>query len=177
MYTLLLDLCSGRHPDTSGPYLLSLAQNRLLRLLPRLAVIDFHTVSHSAFTAPTPPQFTNGGGSSDLSFPAPRPGEGILQYAALRMVQRSDPLMHLHLVYFFEALVSLLRVAPERTPAMVETMREVLREATEADEELKAALLTLPERTVPEEAGELTVWLRELMPGVVGAGGEGLPVR
>ena len=169
LYTLLIELVSGRHPDTANdPHQLSLAQGRLLRILPRLASINFPAVSHSPVTSI---HFTNGGGEEEPSGP-PRPGEGLLQYAALQMVQKSDVLMHLSLVDFFETLVSLLRVT-EESPLKVETLRALLREATAGDETLKEALLGLPERTVEEEADDLRRWLGELMPGEA----VGLPMR
>lgn len=180
MYTLLLDLVSGRHPDTlADPHQLSLAQGRLLRLLPRLAAIDFPAVSHSDFPAPTPTYLLNGraNGTMDVDVDGdgaahhapsplrpPRPGEGLLQYAALRLVQRSDLLMHLSLVDFFEALVALMRVT-EASDAKLATLRAVVGEAAGEDEVLREALLTLPDRTVEEEAADLRVWLREVMPG------------
>lgn len=201
-YLPLLDLISGRHPATANnSHQLSLAQGRVLRLLPRLAAINFHAVSSSNITAPTPAYFTNGnpsvggesngggrGGGSEQQpmegveggegdeegeeeqqqpLPPPKPpqpGEGLLQYAALRMVQRSDMLMHLNLVDFFETLVSLLRVT-EPSDAKRETLRAILAEATAGDRMLREALLSLPDRTVEEEAEDLRMWLREVMPG------------
>ena len=165
-YTLITDLVSGRHPDTANdPRQLSLAQGRLLRILPRLAAIDFRAVSHSPIVPRTPIHFANGTGDHDNDEQGrPRPGEGLLQYAALRMVQRSDVLMHLSLVDFFETLVSLLRVT-EASPLKLETLRAVLGEATAGDEVLREALLALPDRTVEEEAEDLRSWLGEVMPG------------
>ncbi|KAK4238744.1 hypothetical protein C8A03DRAFT_14812 [Achaetomium macrosporum] len=166
MYNLLLDLISGRHPDTTGnPHQLSLAQGRVLRILPRLASINFRAVSHSHITPPTPVHLTNGHSNENDAQPSsPRPGEGLLQYAALRMVQRSDTLMHLSLVDFFETLVSLMRVT-EYSALKVETLRAILSEATAGDEVLREALLSLPDRTVEEEADDLRSWLQEVMPG------------
>ncbi|AEO67287.1 61a8a08f-8f2a-48d0-9934-d0611c07d27e [Thermothielavioides terrestris] len=176
-YGLLLDLISGRHPDTAGDYhQLSLAQGRVLRILPRLASIDFRAVSRSPVTTPpTPVHLTNGqhdsegGGGGEGEQPSsdpPRPGEGegLLQFAALRMVRKADVLMHLSLVDFFEALVSLMRVT-EDSPAKVETLRALLAEATAGDDVLREALLSLPDRTVEEEADDLRRWLQEVMPG------------
>ncbi|KAL2128997.1 hypothetical protein VTI74DRAFT_8385 [Chaetomium olivicolor] len=175
MYSLLLNLISGRHTDTANdPHQLSLAQGRVLRILPRLASINFRAVSHSTLTHPTPIHLTNGHGNSnglpDGNQPPPTPlspprqGEGLLQYAALRMIQKSDVLMHLSLVDFFETLVSLLRVT-EHSPLKVEVLRRILGEATAGDDVLKEALLTLPDRTVEEEAEDLRSWLGEVMPG------------
>jgi hypothetical protein len=173
MYTLLLDLISGLHPTTAhNTHQLSLAQGRVLRILPRLASIDFRAVSHSDITPPTPVHLTNGTGTSPTngdhhpppSPSPPRPGEGLLQYAALHMVAKEDVLMHLSLVDFFEALVSLLRVT-EPSALKAETLRAVLGEATAGDEVLREALLSLPDRTVEEEAEDLRRWLGEVMPG------------
>ena len=168
-YTLITDLVSGRHLDTANdPRQLSLAQGRLLRILPRLAAIDFRAVSHSQITPPTPIHFTNGTGSdANAEQGHPKPGEGLLQYAALRMVQKTDVLMHLSLVDFFETLVSLLRVT-EASPLKRETLRAVLGEATAGDDILREALLGLPDRTVEEEAEDLRRWLGEVMPGEEG---------
>ncbi len=165
--TLITDLVSGHHPDTAhDPRQLSLAQGRLLRILPRLAAINFPAVSHSQTTPPTPIHFTNGtNGAADNSEQGhPRPGEGLLQYAALRMVHKTDVLMHLSLVDFFETLVSLLRVT-ETSALKTETLRAVLREATAGDEILRGALLGLPDRTVEEEAEDLRAWIAEVLPG------------
>ncbi|KAK1765857.1 hypothetical protein QBC33DRAFT_454292 [Phialemonium atrogriseum] len=184
-YQLLVDICSGRHPGTAPAdgHQLSLAQGRLLDILPRLAVLDFHAVAASDFAAGRPTHATNGGVDHDHDDDHEEPGpdqhqqrrggggqqhEGLLQFAALRMVDRRDALMHLNLVEFMEGFVSLMRVAPERSPYKVETLRALLRGAT-ADEDggaaLRAALLGLPDRTVPEEADDLRLWLREVLPG------------
>ncbi len=80
------------------------------------------------------------------------------------MVDARDMLMQLSLVDFFEALVSLMRVT-ESSAWKIETLRGLIREASNSDPSLKPALLTLPERTVPEEADELKAWLQELIPG------------
>jgi len=124
------------HPQGMTPHQLTLAQGRLLRLLPRLALLNFGVVH----------------------------GVGLLRFAALRMVDTSDPLMHLSLVDFFEAFVSVMRLA-EYSPQKTEAVRTLVRDATAADPVLRDALLTLPERTVPEEADALRRWLQEVMPG------------
>ena len=165
IYTPPLDLLSGRHPDTSGnAQQLSLAQGRLLRVLPRLAALNFPIVAQSDFVAATPVHMTNGHGGSDAAVARPRHGEGLLHFAALRMVDKSDVLMHLSLVDFFEAFVSLMRVT-DYSALKLETVRAIIAEATADDAVLKEALLSLPERTVEEEADDLRRWLQEVMPG------------
>ncbi|KAK0620885.1 hypothetical protein B0T14DRAFT_522307 [Immersiella caudata] len=162
-YMFLLALCAGHHPDTSDARQLSLAQGRLLRILPRLTALNFQAVSRSAFTAPTAVHLTNGHDDEALHA-GPRPGEGLLQFAALRMVDKSDALMHLSLVDFFEVFVSLMRVT-EHSAYKLETLRAIVAEAVAEDQVLKEALLSLPDRTVEEEADDLKRWLREVMPG------------
>ncbi|KAK1759022.1 hypothetical protein QBC47DRAFT_315014 [Echria macrotheca] len=162
-YMLLLDLCSGRHPDTSGnAHQLSLAQGRLLRILPRLAALNLDVLTHSNSAAATPVHLTNGHGGAS-SPPAPHRGEGLLPFAALRMVDKTDVLMHLSLVDFFEAFVSLMRLTGYSADKM-DTIRSLVAEATAEDAVLKDALLTLPDRMVEEEAEDLRRWLREIMP-------------
>lgn len=164
-YFFLLDLISGRHPDTANPRQLSLAHGRILRLLPRLAALNFQAVSQSPFTPPTPVHQTNGNsGSSPTGFP--REGEGLLQFAALHMVGKSDRLVHLNLIDFFEAFVSLMRVT-EYSAYKVETIKAILREALTTDPVLKEALERLPEATIPEEADSLRRWLREILPSEI----------
>ncbi len=72
VYDLLIALVSPGRPDMTTIQL-SLAQGRLLRLLPRLAMLDFSTV--------------NG---------------GLLQFAALRMVDKKDQLLYCTVIDFFE---------------------------------------------------------------------------
>ncbi|KAL1865542.1 hypothetical protein VTK73DRAFT_5208 [Phialemonium thermophilum] len=179
MYRLLIDIVSGRHRETGGEgndkggqrsHQLSLAQGRLLDILPRLAALDFATVSSSDFPAGTPVHATNGGGvhspsdgqAGDVVSGGSR-HDGLLQFAALRMIDKRDMIMHLTLIEFFEGFLSLMRVT-EHTPYKLETIRALLREATADDERLRAALDTLPDRTVPEEAEELRSWLQEVLP-------------
>ncbi|KAK3318074.1 hypothetical protein B0H66DRAFT_224669 [Apodospora peruviana] len=166
MYLFLLDLLAGRHADTSGdPHQLSLAQGRILRILPRLAALNFQVISQSPFTASAPVQTNGHSRDEEGSSSGSRPGEGLLQFAALHMVDKSDRLMHLSLVDFFETFVSLMRVT-EYSAYKMETIRTLLRQATASDDLIKQSLVSLPERTVPEEADSLRRWLQEVMPGV-----------
>jgi len=167
IYRLILDICSGRHPDTAADERqLTLAQGRLLRILPRLAALSFHAVTRSDIPSPVPSHLTNGARAAYEENQRQRTADSLLHFAALRMVDRRDRLMHLSLVDFFEGFVSLMRPGlTEYSPYKVETVRALLREATTQDAELRAALLSLPDRIVPEEAEELRRWLREVLPG------------
>ncbi|KAK0742005.1 hypothetical protein B0T21DRAFT_345857 [Apiosordaria backusii] len=160
-YNLLLDLISGRHPSTANNRSqLSLAQGRILRLLPRLAALNIDPLASSSITGPMPAHLTNGHRDR-----APQPGEGLLQYAALRMVDKADPLMHRSLVDFFEAFVSLMRISGW-TNSKEQIIKKVLREAVPNDDVLRGALESLPNRTVDQESEGLKRWLRAIMPRV-----------
>lgn len=158
---------------------MTLAQGRLLRLLPRLAALHWEAVTsaHRAdlFAAHVP---ENRRAAIAAHYPpdpasARPPQLGILHFAALAMVDvDNDVLMHLSLVDFFEALVSITRVTiiarggegedaddEEDEEERVKELGRLLRAATENDERLQAALVTLPDRTVPEEADALRAWL------------------
>ncbi len=150
----VVPVCRGTHPAVAGnAHQQTIAQGRLLRLLPRLAALHLAAVASPA---------SAGGGSRT---------DSLLHFAALHMVDTSDVLMHRSLVDFFEALVSVLRLAAEaaadgaQADYIAEVLRTLLRAATAGDAELLHQLQTLPERTAPEEADALRAWLRQVLPG------------
>ncbi|KAI1340378.1 hypothetical protein F5Y15DRAFT_415267 [Xylariaceae sp. FL0016] len=154
IYSLLLSLCSaGAHQnadDGLSEHQLSLAQGRLLRILPRLAALNFAAVTRSDYSELNQRYgHFNGNG-------------GILQFAALHMIDREDPLMHLSLIDFFETLLSIQRITPFSTYKM-DTLKVITREATSNDLRLQAAITTLPERTAPKEADELKRFIMEVL--------------
>ncbi|KAF3356282.1 hypothetical protein VdG1_06376 [Verticillium dahliae VDG1] len=163
LYNLLLALPQGR--DISGEVLddrqTSLAQGRLLRLLPRLALRDFDLVTQP----PPKPSDDELMGGVDPEVEARQ--SGLLQFVALKMVDKSDLLMHLSLIDFFETLVSLLRVrakeAGSSSQYIVQTLREILSVALRGDDELRAALKRLPDRTVEEEAEDLRLFIASVV--------------
>ncbi|EGO58632.1 hypothetical protein NEUTE1DRAFT_78008 [Neurospora tetrasperma FGSC 2508] len=210
IYTLILDLLAGRHEDTDVSSTsdaeerkkkarqLTLAQGRILRILPRLAALDLNKVARSEVAAPMPGYYmfataatTNGHNTSrpngrttnynsdiltngvgveeeeqETQMPLPAPpkhGQGLLHFAALRMVDRNDVLMHLSLIDFFEAFVGLMRVTPH-SEDKVNIIKDLLREAVADDQLLRESLERLPDRTVDEERDELRGWVREVMP-------------
>ncbi|KAL0466293.1 hypothetical protein QR685DRAFT_483547 [Neurospora intermedia] len=217
VYTLILDLLAGRHEDTdisSTPDAeekkkkgrqLTLAQGRILRILPRLAALDLNKVARSEVAAPMPAYYataaattnghntprprpngrtttnynsdilTNGVGvgveeeeeeeEAQMPLPAPpRQGQGLLHFAALRMVDRNDVLMHLSLIDFFEAFVGLMRVTTPHSEDKVNVVKEIVREAVADDALLRESLESLPDRTVDEEREELRGWVSEVLP-------------
>ncbi|TDZ49740.1 hypothetical protein CTRI78_v007912 [Colletotrichum trifolii] len=150
LFTLILSLAKGQDPeaeDKMTEHQLSLAQGRVLRILPRLASLNIVEVGTSQF-----PDLT---GSTEV---------GLLQLAGLHMVDKSDMLMHLNLVDFFETLLSVMRLA-EQTHRTMGILSDLVREATKGDEVLKNALQDLPDRTVPEESDQLRTFIHDVMAG------------
>ncbi|KAI1128986.1 hypothetical protein F5Y10DRAFT_291516 [Nemania abortiva] len=131
VYGLVLSLCSnGPHHNAQGglgSQQLSLAQGRLLRVLPRLSALNFAAVTGTNFPE-LHRQYANAEANG-----------GLLGFAALHMIDKEDVLMHLTLIDFFETLLS-----------------------TQQDDALRNAILSLPDRTVPEEADELTQFIRDI---------------
>ena len=128
------------------------AQDRLLRIIPRLTALHPRAMAISPFT--------------DL-FPLPgyaseTIGHGLLQWAALNMVDTSDVLMHQTLIVFFESFVSILRIAGD-SPDKDAIVRNVVKTAASQDEELKRSLRTLSDRTVQEEAEPLAKYISQVL--------------
>ena len=75
--------------------------------------------------------------------------------------------MHLSLVDFFEALLSLMRIRLDQgggnRNSILTTLKQTVGEATTDDNVLKAALLSLHERTVPEEAEGLKAFVDQVV--------------
>jgi hypothetical protein len=153
VYGLILSLCSdGPHQRIEGgltPQQISLAQGRLLRVLPRLTALNFLAVTKT--NLPEPHQ----------QYAKSEAVGGLLFFAALHMIDKEDVLMHLSLIDFFEAFLSVQRITPFSTYKM-DTLRTLYREATRQDDALRNAILTLPERTVPDEADELRQFIHDI---------------
>ncbi|KAK2015946.1 hypothetical protein LZ32DRAFT_553561 [Colletotrichum eremochloae] len=153
LFSLVLSLARGQDldpaptepPATLSAHQLSLAQGRILRILPRLAVLNITEVATTPF-----PDLTS---STDT---------GLLQLAALRMVDKSDTLMHLNLVDFFETLLSVMRVA-DHSHRTMGILKNLVKQAVQDDDTLRTALLSLHDRTVPEESEALRTFIRDVM--------------
>ncbi|KAL1846482.1 hypothetical protein Daus18300_014252 [Diaporthe australafricana] len=126
----------------------SFAQDRLMRLLPRLAVLDFTCLSRSST------RLSPGG-----------PSVSLLTFAVLLMVdRRGDELMHLTWIDFMQKLVGALRVA-DTAKLSVDALRTLVRDAD--DTQLFDALWDMPENLVWTPMGEsdaMQAWLREVAP-------------
>ncbi|GAO17370.1 uncharacterized protein UV8b_00195 [Ustilaginoidea virens] len=132
----------------------TISQGRLLRLLPRLSVLNIRALSQAVvsdvFALPV-----GAAVEGDV-------GQGLLQWAALGMVNRSDVLMHLTLIDFFETFVSIMKVSARSAEADV-LIGKLVKSATRLDRELEAALRSLPDRTTEEEAEPLRAYIADLL--------------
>jgi hypothetical protein len=147
IFKLFPKLCNPSESRTN--HQVTLAQGRLLRLLPRLATINLRDITWTPFPDELPTFPRAGGG-------------GILQWASLYMVDKTDILMHLNLVDFFETFVSVMRVAGTRSTTQENSdaaVAELVRKAVREDAELESALRSLPNRTVQEEAEPLRQYI------------------
>lgn len=129
----------------------TLSQGRLLRLLPRLSTLNVKALVHTPLTEVLPPSVDEAGGG------------GLLQWAALNMVDQTDILMHLNLVDFFETLVSVMRVAETRSEDTDNEVAALVRTAIREDAELESALRNLPNRTVEDESEALRAYINEIL--------------
>lgn len=155
VYDTILSSCSaGPHqkPEDGGfsGHQITLAQGRLFRVLPRLAALNLAAVSKTEF--------------SDLNqrYFHVEDDEGLLQFASLHMIDNEDVLMRLTLIDFFETLLSIQRITPFST-YKTEVLSNLLRDSASRNKDLKNAMLTLPDRTVPEEAGDLRKFIGSLI--------------
>lgn len=126
----------------------SFAQDRFLRLLPRLAVLDFASLNRS---------------TTQLSPSGPT--VSLLAFAVLFMVdRRGDELIHLTWIDFMQKLVGAMRVA-DTAKLSVDALRALVRDAD--DNQLFDALWSMPENLVWTPMGEadaMQAWLREIAP-------------
>ncbi|KAK9791915.1 hypothetical protein SCARD494_07322 [Seiridium cardinale] len=155
IYSSILSLCSAgphQNPEDGGlsSHQITLAQGRLLRIIPRLGALNLGALTRTEFP------------DLNRQFAHVESSEGLLQFTALRMIDNEDFLMHLSLIDFFETLLGIQRMTPFSTYKM-DTLKKLLQNATMHDDALKAAILSLPERTVPEEAGDLRTFIGNLL--------------
>lgn len=146
--SIIVDLCSPSDDRTERQ--VSLSQGRLLRLLPRLATLNIHAITRSSFSniLPVSPSTAQG---------------GLLQWASFTMVDKSDMLMHLSLIDFFETLVSVMRISATAVKDKDDILKSLVQTATQNDAQLKEALVSLPDRTIEEEAEPLRLYIGKLL--------------
>ncbi|KAI1367250.1 hypothetical protein F5Y08DRAFT_326859 [Xylaria arbuscula] len=150
IYGLILSLCSnGPRQDAKDLQQLSLAQGRLLRLLPRLSAYNLSAISRTNF-----PDLHHQSSNSESA-------GGLLYFAALDMIDKEDILMHLSLVDFFERLLSIQRLTPPSVFKM-DTLRNLYRQVASQDETFNSVIQSLPDRTIPEEADALRQFIHDV---------------
>jgi len=124
----------------------SLAQARLLRVLPRLAVLDFHTITRSQF-----PDVEARYGSDE---------HGILYFAAVKMVDKQeDMLMHITLIDFFAEFLEMMSMTELTKPTM-DYLAALVKKVATTDVTLYKSLEAMA--MSPETAPELTDLLVKL---------------
>ena len=143
VYEIILSLSSpdnGSGNSTQSEYKqLSLAQGRLLRVLPRLAVLDFHTLSHTNFL-----DIERQYGILEGDF-------GLLSFAALRMVDKEDMLMRITLIDFFADLLEQLSTTELTNPTLA-YLAKLVKKAVDSDAKLYKTLesIAVSPESLPE---------------------------
>lgn len=132
IYDLIFSLCSfetiGTGEDRIDKRQKSLAQARLLRVLPRLAALDFHTISHTNFP------------DIEARYGLQEGEQGILWFAATDMVNKEeDMLMHITVIDFFAEFLEVLSTT-EITQHTMDYLAELLKEVTQTDQTMYKSL-------------------------------------
>jgi hypothetical protein len=144
IYDLLFSLCSFHTIGTGSGQLdqrqKSLAQARLLRVLPRLAVLDFQTITRSYF-----PEIE---GRYKID------EHGLLYFAAVDMVNKEeDMLMHITVIDFFAEFLDVMSTT-ELTKNTMDYLAALMKKVARTDETLYKSLeaMALSPETSPELA-------------------------
>ncbi|KAF7867176.1 hypothetical protein EAF04_005260 [Stromatinia cepivora] len=129
IYEMLFSFCSlktiGNGDGQLNEMQKTLAQARLLRILPRLATVDFDYLTRSTL------------GHIDREYIPQDDGElGLLYFAATKMVDKKDLLMHMTLTIFFLELLDALSTVDWLFGPRQSYVAEMMRKAMESDVEL-----------------------------------------
>lgn len=135
VYELLFELCSSRTVGTGEGQLderqKSLAQGRLLRILPRLSALDFHTITHTNFLA------------VDQKFGLPSGEQGILYFALVDMVNKDeDMLMHVFSIDVFVEFLDTMS-ATELTQSTMDYLARLVKTVASSDSTLYQTLQSI----------------------------------
>lgn len=152
IYDLIFSLCSFTTMGTGEGQLderqKSLAQARLLRVLPRLAVLDFQTITRSHFP--------------DVEARYGVQEQGLLYFAAVEMVNKEeDLLMHITLIDFFAEFLNFMS-RTELTQPTMDYLAALMKKVVGSDPTIYKSLesLAVSDETSPE-LQELLVKLNE----------------
>ena len=153
IYGLLFDLCSlkttGTNPGQLDARQKTLAQARLLRIIPRLAALSFGTVSRSDFH------------DIAASYGLSNGEQGLLYFAAVQMVDKSDMLMHITLIDFVAELLDVLSQT-QISGSMMQYLARLMQAVTDGDQAMYKSLESLAtSETSSPELVELLLKLNE----------------
>ncbi|TAQ85345.1 hypothetical protein B7494_g6334 [Chlorociboria aeruginascens] len=123
IYELIFSLCNPLSPLEERQR--SLAQARLLRVLPRLAALNFHIVTHTYF--------------ADVEQKYGSQETGLLYFASVEMVNKQDLLMHITLVDFFAELLKMMSMT-NFTKNTIDYLAALTKKVTESDELMSGSL-------------------------------------
>ncbi|ORY59767.1 uncharacterized protein BCR38DRAFT_350946 [Pseudomassariella vexata] len=149
IYVLLLSLTTrvGGLPERQR----CLAQGRLLRVLPRMSELNLPRLCATKFD-----DLNRRCAQVDGNY-------GLLQFAALHMVDKTDELMHLILIDFFKSLVAVHCQTPD-ADFKTETIKKLVHDAN--DNILRDALLGFPSED-PDAESEVVEKLTSFIDKVV----------
>ncbi|RDW77234.1 hypothetical protein BP6252_05287 [Coleophoma cylindrospora] len=152
IYELLFSLCSpettGNDPGQLDERQKSLAQARLLRILPKLAALDFDLLTHSCFPD-VEEQYLEGQERS------------LLYFATTEMIDKEDLLMHVTLFDFFAEFLGAMSVS-DLTQSKMDYLAALLQKVTLSDTALYNYLEALATNTeTPPELIDLLVRLNQ----------------
>ncbi|CZT09512.1 uncharacterized protein RAG0_14253 [Rhynchosporium agropyri] len=150
IYQLLFSLCSSTTTGVGEGQLderqKSLAQARLLRILPRLATLDFQTITRSQFP------------EVEKSYEVEQPG--ILYFATVHMVNKEeDMLMHVTLIDFFTEFLELMSTTEISQPTM-DYLAALVKKVAKEDPIMYEQLQTI---AMSEETAETSPELVDLL--------------
>jgi hypothetical protein len=145
IYEIIFSLCSFETIGTGEGRLderqKSLAQARLLRLLPRLAPLGFHAISHTNFP------------DIEARYGLRQGEQGILWFAAVNMVNKEeDMLMHITVIDFFAEFLEVMSTTEITQPTM-DYLAALLKKVTQSDQTMYKSLESIA--TNPETSPEL----------------------
>ncbi|ESZ97226.1 hypothetical protein SBOR_2391 [Sclerotinia borealis F-4128] len=131
IYDTIFSLCSLKTVGTDNDQLdgkqKTLAQARLLRLLPRLAALDCRTITRTFL-----PEVDN-------NYISPVGKPGLLYFAAMEMVDKEDLLMHMTLTIFFLELLDAISTT-DIAGSTKKYVADMLKIAMESDVELRQSV-------------------------------------
>lgn len=143
VYELLFSLCSLKNIGTGDDQLhekqKTLAQARLLRLLPNLAALDCRIISQTSVPEVDARYISHGG----------KPG--LLYFAAMEMVDKEDLLMHMTLTIFFLEFLDAISTR-DLADSTKKYVNELMKKAMELDVELRQSVegITVSPNSTPE---------------------------